>query len=103
MIKTSYFLHYVDALDVSRLKNHIEIIARVDGRNVSEFTIFGEPFAFDNPPTLKLQGIDAFELLDAAKAALRALNEAHEGNPIALPLGVTEARACLLSVLEARQ
>ena len=102
MIKTSMFLHFVDALDVSILKNHVEIIARVDGRNVSEFVVFGEPLAYDNPPALKLQGIDVFKLLDAAKAALRALNEAHEGNPIALPLGVSEARACLLSVLEGR-
>ncbi len=99
MIKTSMFLHFVDALDVSILKNHVEIIARVDERNVSEFTIFGEPFAYDNPPALRFNGIDVPALLDAAKAALRALNEAHEGDPVNLPLGVTEARACLLSVL----
>ena len=99
MIKSSHFLHFVDTLDVSMRNNHVEIIARVDGRNVSEFAVFGEPLAPDNPPKLRLQGIDAFELLDAARAALRALREAHEGNPVNLPLGVSEARDCLLSVL----
>ena len=102
MIKTSTFLHFVDALDVSMRNNHVEIIARVKGRNVSEFAVFGEPLAPDRAPTVRLQGIDAFELLDAARAALRALNEAHEGNPIALPLGVTEARACLSESLSTK-
>ena len=102
MIKTSMFLHFVDALDVSLRKNHVEIIARVKGRNVSEFAVFGKPLAPDELPALRFNGIDVPALLDAARAALRALNEAHEGNPIALPLGVSEARACLLSVLEGR-
>lgn len=102
MIKTSTFLHFVDVIDVSMRNNHVEIIARVDGRNVSEFAVFGEPLAPDNPPKLRLQGIDAFELLDAARAALRALNEAHEGNPVNLPLGVTEARACLSEALSTK-
>ena len=103
MIKTSSFLHFVDTLDISMRNNHVEIIARVDGRNVSEFAVFGEPLAPDTLPALTFEGVDVPALLDAAKAALRALNEAHEGNPIAMPLGVTEARDCLLSVLEARQ
>jgi hypothetical protein len=103
MIKSSHFLHYVDALDVNLRNNHVEIIARVKGRNVSEFAVFGEPLAPDTLPALRFDGVDVPALLEAARAALRALNEAHEGNPIALPLGVTEARACLLSVLEARQ
>lgn len=102
MIKSSHFLHFVDVIDVNHRRNHVEIIARVDGRNVSEFAVFGEPLAPDNPPKLRLQGVDAFELLDAARAALRALHEAHEGNPIAMPLGVTEARDCLLSVLSTK-
>lgn len=102
MIKTSSFLHFVDTLDVSMRNNHVEIIARVDGRNMAEFAVFGEPLAPDRAPTVRLQGIDAFELLGAARAALRALNEAHEGNPIAMPLGVTEARDCLLSVLSTK-
>ena len=102
MIKTSMFLHFVDALDVSMRKNHVEIIARVDGRNVSEFAVFGEPLAPDTLPALRFEGVDVPALLDAARAALRALEEAHEGNPIALPLGVTEARACLLSVLSTK-
>lgn len=103
MIKTSMFLHFVDVLDVSMRNNHVEIIARVDGRNVSEFAVFGEPLAPDTLPALRFEGVDVPALLDAARAALRALNEAHEGNPVNLPLGVSEARACLLSVLEARQ
>ena len=75
MIKSSHFLHGVDVLDVNLRRNHIEIIARVDGRNMAEFAVFGEPLAPDNPPTVRLQGIDAFALLDAARAALRALEE----------------------------
>lgn len=102
MIKSSHFLHFVDVLDIAHRRNHIEIIARADGRNMAEFAIFGEPLAPDNPPTVRLQGIDAFELLEAANSALRALNEAHEGNPIAMPLGVTEARDCLIEALSTK-
>lgn len=99
MIKTSMFLHFVDTLDVSMRNNHVEVIARVDGRNMAEFAVFGEPLAPDTLPALRFEGADVPALLDAARAALRALNEAHEGNPVNLPLGVAEARACLLSVL----
>ena len=99
MIKTSMFLHFVDALDVSMRNNHVEIIARVDGRNVSEFAIFGEPLAPDTLPALRFEGVDVPALLDAARAALRALEEVHEGNPVNLPLGVSEARACLSEAL----
>ena len=102
MIKSSHFLHFADVLDIAHRRNHIEIIVRADGRNMADFAIFGEPLAPNNPPKLRLQGIDAFELLDAARAALRALGEAHEGNPIALPLGVTEARACLSEALSTK-
>ena len=102
MIKTSMFLHFVDALDVSMRNNHVEIIARVDGRNVSEFAVFGEPLAPDTLPALRFEGVDVPALLDAARAALRALNEAHEGNPVNLPLGVSEARACLSEALSTK-
>lgn len=102
MIKTSMFLHHVDALDVNLRNNHVEIIARVDGRNVTEFAVFGEPLAPDTLPALTYEGVDVPALLEAAKAALRALNEAHEGNPIALPLGVSEARACLSEALSTK-
>jgi hypothetical protein len=100
MIRTSTFVHGVDVLDVNLRNNHVEIIARVDGRNITEFAIFGEPFAFDNPPTLKLQGVDVPALLDAASAALRALNKRGTDTPLA---AVIEAHALLLSVLKARQ
>lgn len=102
MIKSSHFLHFVDVIDVNRRRNHVAVIARVDGRNMAEFAIFGEPLAPDRAPTVRLQGVDAFELLDAARAALRALHEAHEGNPIAMPLGVSEARDCLIEALSTR-
>ena len=59
-------------------------------------------FAPDAPPAVTIDNVDAHALISAARQALRALREAHEGNPVSLPLGVSEALDVIADVLEGR-
>ena len=97
----SLYIHGIDSIDITRATSSASQNLIFHRASESPFEVYA--FAPDEPPDITFEGVDVPALLDAARAALRALNEAHEGNPIALPLGVTEARACLLSVLEGRQ
>ena len=101
MSMQSLYIHGIDSIEIRLAASaHAHSLILHRQSEPDPFEIYA--FAPARAPTVRLQGIDAFALLDAAKAALRALNEAHEGNPVNLPLGVTEARACLLNVLSTK-
>ena len=101
MIKSLY-AHDVTTVNVAVKGNYVDV--ELLGADASIFPIaslivFRSNLAPSSPPTVTFDGVDIPALLDAARAALRALDDAHEGDPAPLPLGVTEARACLMSAL----
>jgi hypothetical protein len=100
---TTAFAHGIERVALTRNRDHLEIELYGPDRVVrsASLTVFGDSL-IRTAPALTVDGVDVPALLDAANAALRALREAHEGNPVNLPLGVSEALDCLLSVLEGR-
>lgn len=96
----SLYIHGIDSIDITRAVSSASQNLIFHRASDSPFEVYA--FAPDEPPALTYEGVDVPALLDAAKAALRALREAHEGNPIALPLGVTEALDCLADLIEGR-
>lgn len=100
---SSAFAHGATRVDVVVRNNYVEVLTHAPDRSLPDtsFTIFGDSLARTRP-TLSFDGVDVPALMSAAQQALRALREAHEGDPVALPLGVTEARDALADVLEGR-
>lgn len=96
----SLYIHGIDSIDITRAVSSASQNLIFHRASESPFEVYA--FAPDTPPALTFEGVDVPALLNAANAALRALREAHEGNPVNLPLGVSEALDCLLSVLEGR-
>lgn len=102
MISTAY-AHGATRVDVVVRDNYVEVLTHAPDRSLPDmsFTIFGDSLARTRP-TLTFDGVDVPALVSAARQALRALREAHEGNPVSLPLGVSEALDAIADVLEGR-
>ena len=101
MIKSLY-AHDVTTVNLTVNKNHVDVELLDDSPSifpVAGLTVFRSNLAPSSPPTVTFDGVDIPALLEAARAALRALDDAHEGNPASLPFGATEARARLISAL----
>ena len=100
---TTAFAHGVARVALTRAHNHLEIELYGPDRAVrsASVTVFGDALVRTRP-ALTVDGVDVPAILDAANAALRALREAHEGNPVNLPLGVSEALDCLADLIEGR-
>jgi hypothetical protein len=100
---TTAFAHGVERVTLTRARDHLEIELYGPDRAVrsASLTVFGDSLTRTRP-ALTVDGVDVPAILDAANAALRALREAHEGNPVNLPLGVSEALDCLADLIEGR-
>jgi hypothetical protein len=100
---SSAFAHGATRVDITVRDNYVEVLTHTPDRSLPDtsFTIFGDSLARTRP-TLSFDGVDVPALMSAAQQALRALREAHEGNPASLPLGVTEALDAIADVLEGR-
>ena len=96
----SLYIHGIDSIDITRATSSASQNLVFNRASESPFEVYA--FAPDEPPDITFDGVDVPALLDAAKAALRALREAHEGDPVNLPLGVTEALDCLADLIEGR-
>ena len=99
---SSAFAHGATRVDITVGSTYVEVLTHAPDRSLPDtsLTIFGDSLARTRP-SLTYDGVDMLALMSAAQQALRALREAHEGDPVSLPLGVTEARDALADVLEA--
>lgn len=86
----SLYIHGIDAIEARPIEgsNALEIRLTRDDSTVFEIVAFNS----SRVPTAPL--------LPAVQAALRALNEALEGEPANVPLGVREARDVLADALK---
>jgi hypothetical protein len=100
---SSAFAHGATRVDITVRDNYVEVLTHAPDRSLPDtcFTIFGDSLARTRP-ALTYDNVDVPALMSAARQALRALREAHEGNPASLPLGVTEALDAIADVLEGR-
>ena len=102
MISTA-FAHGVARVDLAEKDNYIDVTMHTNDNYlpVASCTIFGDAITRTRP-ALTYDDVDVPALVSAARQALRALREAHEGNPVALPMGVSEALDAIADVLEGR-
>ena len=97
----SLYLHGIDAIEIVTATS-VQAQNLILRRQFEPHPFEVYAFAPDAPPTVTIDNVDVHALLSAARQALRALREAHEGHPVALPLGVTEALDAIADVLEGR-
>ena len=102
MISTA-FAHGAVRVDLIGKDNYIDVLMHSPDRFLADatFTIFGDAITRTRP-ALTYDDVDVPALVSAARQALRALREAHEGDPVALPMGVSEALDAIADVLEGR-
>lgn len=96
----SLYIHGIDAIEIRRAVGTAAQNLIFHRASESPFEVYA--FAPAVPPTVTVDDVDVNALVDAAKAALRALREAHEGDSVNLPLGVSEALDVLSDLLEGR-
>lgn len=97
----SLYIHGIDAIEIRRaVGTAAQNLTFQRSSDPSPFEVYA--FAPAVPPTVTVDDVDVSALIDAAKAALRALREAHDGDPVNLPLGVSEALDVLSDLLEGR-
>lgn len=96
----SLYIHDIDSIEIGTASGAAarSLILRRPKSDAFEIYAFAPVAA----PTVTVDDVDAYALISAARQALRALREAHEGDPVALPLGVSEALDVIADVLEGR-
>jgi hypothetical protein len=101
MSRQSLYIHGINLIEINgSVGAHAQNLILRRQSAPDPFEIYA--FAPDAPPAVTVDNVDVHALISAARQALRALREAHEGDPVSLPLGVSEALDAIADVLEGR-